>query len=324
MDPTTIQTLIEQNRQQQGQRIAQLPSIFQPPNYANDQQIATAQAQKNQKIQQLYEHDKMLADQYANPQSSLYMTDPYAREKALAIQDQGTAGEIGDINNTIQNRQQTLKDSSTTMQNYVQMLLSAGQQDTSTLQNELDNSLKLKQLQDQEAQQTGGSQAITNLLSSLLSINKQPGGADNSQAINTLLASTIASHPELANTAQSVVSLLAPQMAKFDYTADNVAAGVAGLPQTSQNTAALQSYMLKKTQTSNNSVETTPGGILGLGKTQYMVDKNTGKVTPLQTPGIGSGASGLLSGLWNFLTNGNGVSQTPATTTPSYSTFQPK
>lgn len=108
MNPNTIQQLLSQKRQEIGARYAELPSKF--TSTTNDPQLTALGGREMDKIRELYEHDKTLADRYANPQSEAYLEDPYAREKARAIQSQATLGEIGDIQQLREQRKSTLDD----------------------------------------------------------------------------------------------------------------------------------------------------------------------------------------------------------------------
>lgn len=111
MDIQSLTDQIAQRRTDLGQRIAQLPqqqSQYAEQLYGGDRQLGSLRDNENAKIQELYQHDKMLADQYANQSSPLYMADPYAREKARAIQTQGTVAELGDIQKNVAKRKDVI------------------------------------------------------------------------------------------------------------------------------------------------------------------------------------------------------------------------
>ena len=108
MDPNKTQELLSQKRTEIGQRYAELPTKFASP--ADDSQLQAMSGQEMDKIKELYEHDKRLAERYANPESEAYLDDPYAREKARATQSQATLGEIGTIQSQREKRKSTLED----------------------------------------------------------------------------------------------------------------------------------------------------------------------------------------------------------------------
>lgn len=98
-----LQNQLSQQRQQIGQRYAQAAQLV-GQQQAPDQVIQGLRAQETDKVKQLWEADKRMAERYANPQSEVYMEDPYQRERARAMQAQATVGELGGIQNLIAQR----------------------------------------------------------------------------------------------------------------------------------------------------------------------------------------------------------------------------
>lgn len=167
MNPLDIQKAIQQNRQSMSEYAQKIPQLMSQ-NTAGDQEVQGLQSNKNAKILELYNHDKMLADQYANPNSNLYLQDPYARERARATQNQATAGEVLDIGSQIQTRKDYLKQQADQQLQLLEMALKEKQMEQDSLQNELSNAIRY-----QEANKdTSGSADLLNLFNALSTLQK--------------------------------------------------------------------------------------------------------------------------------------------------------
>lgn len=193
MDPQKIQQLISQNRQDLTQRMAQMPSNIAPPNFAKDDQIVARQREKEQKIMEMYEHDRRLADTYANPQNEMYLEDPYAREKARSMQSQASAAEILNINRAMQEREATLTADYERAMKEQEMAFKLKELEGRLLQNELENALKIQQL---AAEKSEGA-ALPNLLQGLTQIKDTQNKVATAKPIATLKTGVLAQKPSL-------------------------------------------------------------------------------------------------------------------------------
>ena len=104
-------TQIAQARQDVGQRIAGLPQFetdLRTRVYGEEQAIPSLRGQIGTKIQELYDADKRAADVYANPQSPMYMRDPYQREKTITQQHRQELGSLQALQNMLAGRQDVL------------------------------------------------------------------------------------------------------------------------------------------------------------------------------------------------------------------------
>src|SRR3990167_10448897 len=106
MDPTQQASALAKQRQDYGQRVANIPNQFNP---ANDPIVNTLRGQQSEKIKQLFSHDQQLADVKFQPQAApagtgeavtqpeARLIDPTIGLKASSTQTQATAAEAGDI-----------------------------------------------------------------------------------------------------------------------------------------------------------------------------------------------------------------------------------
>lgn len=146
MDYNALLQQMGQKRQEIGQRYAELPNIEQKTReslFGNDQVLKGLQGNETSKIQELYGHDKVLADRYANPESEGYLADPYAREKARAMRFQGTAGELSDVQNQIQTRRDVIGDALERAMKLINYGLEAKKLEMEGLKDEFDKKMQL-------------------------------------------------------------------------------------------------------------------------------------------------------------------------------------
>lgn len=188
MNPKDIQRLLAQTRQDLGQRYAQIPqTISQFPTKATDPQYQSLMGNKNQKIMELYEHDKRLADTYANPQSDLYMEDPYARERARAVQAQATGGEIVDIGQQMAQRGNVLQDAMEQSMRLMEYGLRAKELEAQLLQKEFQNLLDLEQLamqrKESEAKTATTNPDLRAFFDSLMQLQQGAKAGDEAQLL---------------------------------------------------------------------------------------------------------------------------------------------
>jgi len=102
---------ISQARQDLGQRIAGLPQFqtnLSEEVYGREQALPSLRSQVSDQIKALYDVDVRAADRYANPQSEMFIRNPYNREKIMSQQHQGGLGQIQDLQNLIAQRQDVL------------------------------------------------------------------------------------------------------------------------------------------------------------------------------------------------------------------------
>lgn len=88
-----LQSLLSKTRQEYGQRVAQLPGYeekLRQQVYGQEKILPSLRTTRDAAIMQLYDADKRLAGSYANPQSEMFIQDPYKREQLISQQ----AGDI--------------------------------------------------------------------------------------------------------------------------------------------------------------------------------------------------------------------------------------
>lgn len=146
MDYNALMKLMAEKRTDIGTRYAEMPNIEAKTReslFGNDPVLNNLRTNETSKIQELYSHDKVLADQYANPQSQSYMADPYSREKARAIHFGKTAGELSDIQGNTSKRQDVLGNALEKAMKLLNYGLEASKLEYSGMQDEFDNKMKL-------------------------------------------------------------------------------------------------------------------------------------------------------------------------------------
>lgn len=87
----SLQDQMAQVRQDYGQRVADYPTFeknLRQQTYGSDTILPTLQQTRDAQISQLWDVDKRLAERYANPQSNMFIADPYKREQLAAGQHQ--------------------------------------------------------------------------------------------------------------------------------------------------------------------------------------------------------------------------------------------
>lgn len=157
MDPDEIQRLLAQNRVDTSQRIANIPPTYDRLRgdvMGSDQTLNSLRDNEASKIQELWKHDQDLS-RYADPNQATYLADPYAREKARAIHAQGTVGELTGIQNSIQQRKDTLGD---TLEKALQLLdygVKAKEYERKALESELEAMLKIQERKDKQKDKLG-------------------------------------------------------------------------------------------------------------------------------------------------------------------------
>src|SRR3990167_5411621 len=76
--------------------------------YSREKTLPGLENDYESKIKELYDADKRYADVYANPESQMYIEDPMARQSLVSGQKADTRGQLGNVLNLIQQRNQTL------------------------------------------------------------------------------------------------------------------------------------------------------------------------------------------------------------------------
>lgn len=194
MDPTQYQQLLEQKRQQYGQQIADTTYYTPPSSTISDQEYQQLKKTKDQKILELYEHDKALANSYSNPESSSYLNDPYARELARANRGKATAGEILDIGRSMTDREVAIAEANALAQQQKENQMKMAQYEMALLQNEFENSLKLQESQKKE---DDGSALLTELLNSITGLKNKK---EESQKYSSQLVKGVAKNKKELST----------------------------------------------------------------------------------------------------------------------------
>jgi len=112
---TSFQNLQQQmatKRQEYGQRVADLPkfqSSLKEAVYGKEKIAPALRSQKDASIMQLWDVDKRMAERYANPESEMFIRDPYKREEIAAGQHQATLGQVSGATRLLENREQHLE-----------------------------------------------------------------------------------------------------------------------------------------------------------------------------------------------------------------------
>lgn len=175
-----MQRLLSQNRQEIGTRVAELPRTeenIRANLFGGDKTLASLRQNQETKIMELFEHDKRIAERYANPQSEAYLQDPYMREVARANQFQGTVGELSQLQSQTEARRDVLGDTLDKALKLAQYGVQAKQIENQLLQQEFENELNKQKL-------SGGSGTLDELLSiSELKELGLPYGATRRQAM---------------------------------------------------------------------------------------------------------------------------------------------
>lgn len=175
---TTIeeyQNLLGQKRKDIGQRIAAIPQTEQQlrGTMFSDSTLQGLRGQEQAKIKELWEHDKRLAEQYANPESEVYLEDPYAREQARATQFQGTVGELGDIQQDIGTRRDVIGDALENAMKLLQYGVEAQKFEYSALTDELNSAIKLEEQRQKKAASGADSGYLTDLFNMLTGLKQK-------------------------------------------------------------------------------------------------------------------------------------------------------
>jgi hypothetical protein len=76
--------------------------------YQREKTLPGLEKQNESKIQELYAADKNMAQTYGNPNSNMYIENPMQRQAIVSGQKTDIRGELGNILNLIQSRQQTM------------------------------------------------------------------------------------------------------------------------------------------------------------------------------------------------------------------------
>ena len=180
-DIANIQKALSEKRQEVGQRFASIPNIeagIRSDLFGGDQTLKSLRGNETDKIKELYNHDKRMAETYANPESASYLADPYAREKALSMQSGATAGELSDIRGNISTRKDVLGDALEKALKLLNYGLEASKLEYSGLQDELDTAIKLQEIEERRKEKASGN------------LNKQKKEAEMAQAIAYLMTQT--------------------------------------------------------------------------------------------------------------------------------------
>lgn len=180
-DINAIQSALSTKRQEIGQRYADIPNIeakVRSDLFGGDKTLESLRSNETAKIRELYDHDKRLADTYANPESASYMADPYAREKAIAMQSGATAGEISTIQGQIGKRKDILGDALEKAMKLLSYGLEASKFEYSGLQDELNTAMTIQEKEEARREKASGT------------LEKQKRDAEMAQAINYLLTQT--------------------------------------------------------------------------------------------------------------------------------------
>jgi len=240
MSPEEIQKLLIQKQQDMGQRAAAPPMNL---NTATDPELQSYRGQHAAKIQELYEADKRLADRYANPESEVYLNDPYAREKARATQSQATAGEITDIMSKISERKSYLEDSYEKGLKIWQLGLEAQKQEFAALNDIFGNAMKMKEAEESRSGKAdSASQKAKEGEYLIYFMSNEVANRDEALASAREI---IKKNPEDYDVIMAIVNQQFPEEKAelFGYSESEVRAGVAGKPKNNNNMKKYQNWL---------------------------------------------------------------------------------
>ncbi len=137
-DFNKIMTDLAASRQSGKAAAANLP---QP--VTQDPKLAGMRSNRDEMVRALYDEDKRMADRYANPESEMFIRNPYNRAKALSGQHQQEMGSIQNIEGMISNRKDTLERDLLKGLEIYKMGLEASKFEQSSLMDELSGALDI-------------------------------------------------------------------------------------------------------------------------------------------------------------------------------------
>lgn len=245
--PTTedYQAAIAKNRQDIGQRFADIPNVesrMRESLFGGDQVLGTLRGQESDKIKELFDHDKSVAAQYQTPPAAGQILDPYIRETQLTNRYRGTMEDLTGIRSNIATRRDVL---GSALEKGMKMLmygLEAAKFEHTSLQDELTNQMKLDEMKQRnsergagQADKTSRSKALAEAIQYLLTQTGNRGEAQQD------IAAIVGKNPSIAEDALGLLKLF-PETEKFGFGLDESAAGVAGQPKTPENVQKFQGY----------------------------------------------------------------------------------
>jgi hypothetical protein len=174
-----LQSQLAAVREQYGQRVAEYPQYYEnlrQQTYGQDQILPKLRQTKDDAIMQLWDVDKRLADRYANPESEMFIRDPYQREKIAAGQHQSTLGLVSGATRLEEQRTSVLEDALERGVKIYELGLNALEREHSMLNTELDNLLRKMSLDAQLANQkaTQPKMSTADILSLLTKLPQEP------------------------------------------------------------------------------------------------------------------------------------------------------
>lgn len=141
MEPKDYQELLRQENIAQGQRIAASPKT---PEFANNPEITGLRSSYGDKMKEMFSYDKTVADRYANPESSMFLEDPYAREKARYQRHEGSINDMASIQRRIGNVKDAVMDEFNKAKELFDLSIEQGKQKLDSLLGEYNMSTDLR------------------------------------------------------------------------------------------------------------------------------------------------------------------------------------
>lgn len=184
-----IQTELAKVRQDYGQRVANYPQFekdLRQKVYGSDKVLPTLRQTRDDAISQLWDVDKRMAQKYANPDSNLFIKDPYKREQLASGEHQSVLKAVTGTDRAVEERSKTLDDILERGVKIFELGLTAKEKEQNMLMDELNAQLSI----DKQKSSTAGN--IENILPQLLGmIPKAPTEAKpevSKQQIDRMIA----------------------------------------------------------------------------------------------------------------------------------------
>jgi len=170
-----IQNQLAQTRKDYGQRVADYPTFekdLRKEVYGSDQILPKLRSQKDQALMELWNADKRLSDRYANPESEMFIRDPYKRESVTSDQYGGILEGLAGTTRLAERREDMLGDILERGVKIFELGLSAKSREHDMLRGELDAMLKQADMAEKKADQaqaTSKEESINEIIKYIMS-----------------------------------------------------------------------------------------------------------------------------------------------------------
>lgn len=267
MTPEEILARQRQLREEHGQRLAEWPAKEAEARkslYGKETILPAVQQTRDQAISQLWETDKMLADRYANPESEMFIRDPYAREKLVAGRHQSVFENVASLTTAAEGRRNILEDALERGVKIFQLGLEAQEKEYGMLGTEFNEMLNLIQVAQAQTEKGKTKKKETDL-AEIMKYVLADVDISNPQELTETLQAIGAKQPELIpDVIKFLGTLPETQADTFGYSQGEVAAGVAGYPKTPENLQIYQDY-IRQNRGTGTSITLPSGEEINLG-----------------------------------------------------------